>query len=82
MPKPAVASVELIRGLLLKSAETEGTKRLTERFLMSEWTHGVDAWQVKSAQAYADLPRLGRRGRVGLKNRERLWPIFERVSMS
>ena len=77
--KPAIASEELVRGLLLKSAETEGTKGLTERFLMSEWTHGVDAWQTKTAQGYADLPRFGRKSRVGLKNRERLWPIFERV---
>ena len=77
--KPAIASEELIRGLLLKSAEAESTKGLTERFLMSEWRHGVDAWQVKTAQAYAELPRHGRKSRVGVKNRERLWPIFDRV---
>ena len=77
--KPAIASDELIRSLLLKASEAEGAKGLTERFLMSEWTHGVDAWQIRSAQAYADLPRLGRKSRVGVKHRERLWPIFERV---
>jgi superfamily I DNA/RNA helicase len=77
--KPAIASEEIIRSLLLKAAHTEGAKGLTERFLLSEWHHVVDAWQIKTAQAYADVPRLGRKSRVGAKNRERLWPIFQRV---
>jgi superfamily I DNA/RNA helicase len=77
--KPVIASDELVRNLLLKAAESQGIKGFTERFLISEWTHCVDAWQIKSAEAYAELPRLGRKSRVGSRQRERLWPIFATV---
>jgi superfamily I DNA/RNA helicase len=36
----------------------------------------VDAWQVGSAEAYANVPRLGRKNRLGTKQRARLWPVF------
>lgn len=39
----------------------------------------VDAWQIKSAGAYADVPRLGRKNRMGKKQRDRLWPVFARA---
>jgi hypothetical protein len=39
----------------------------------------VDAWQLKSWEAYRDVARLGRRTRIGDKQREILWSIFERV---
>jgi UvrD/REP helicase N-terminal domain len=77
--KPAIASDELVRVLLLKAAEAQGMKGFTERFLISEWTHCVDALQIKSAEAYAELPRLGRKSRAGAKQRECLWPIFASV---
>ena len=44
---------------------------------MSEWTHVVDARQFKTAEGYADVPRLGRKNRMGSKQRERLWPVFQ-----
>lgn len=75
--KPAIAADDLIRSLLLKSAQSVGAQGFTERFLTSEWTHVVDAWQIKTAEAYADVPRLGRKNRMGSKQRERLWPVFE-----
>ncbi len=77
--KPPIASEEIIRSLLRKAAEAEGGQSFTERFLMSEWTHVVDAWQIKSATDYADVPRLGRKNRMGVKQRDRLWPVFDRV---
>ncbi len=36
----------------------------------------MDAWQVDSADAYANVPRLGRKNRLGAKPRARLWPVF------
>jgi hypothetical protein len=36
----------------------------------------VDAWQLDSAEAYANVPRLGRKNRIGARQRARLWPIF------
>lgn len=77
--KPPIASKEIIRSLLRKAAEAEGNQTFTKRFLISEWTHVVDAWQIKSAEAYADVPRQGRKNRMGARQRDRLWPIFDRV---
>ena len=76
--KPQMASADLVRSLLIK-ASADGGPPINERFLMSEWTHVVDAWQIRSAEAYADVPRLGRKNRMGKKQRDRLWPVFERT---
>lgn len=77
--KPALASNDLLRQLLVKAGEARSSPAITERFLVSEWTHVVDAWQLKSAEAYANVPRLGRKNRMGAKQRDRLWPVFEQV---
>jgi len=74
--RPHIASKAIIRSALERAAEAEGVKEFTTRFLMSEWTHVVDAWQLDRAEAYAEVPRLGRRNRLGAKQRERLWPVF------
>ena len=39
----------------------------------------VDAWQLDDWEAYRDVPRLGRKTRLGEKQRKLLWVIFERV---
>jgi hypothetical protein len=33
----------------------------TARFLFSEWTYVVDAWQLDSSEGYGNVPRLGRK---------------------
>ena len=48
-------------------------------FLMAEWEHVVDAWQLKSWEEYRDVKRLGRKTRIGGAQREKLWRIFEAV---
>jgi superfamily I DNA/RNA helicase len=48
----------------------------TARFLYSEWTNVVDAWQLDDEAAYAEVPRLGRKNRLSAKQRVRLWPVF------
>lgn len=80
--RPHVASEEVIRSALTKAAKEQGVTAFTERFLLSEWTHVVDAWQLDSAGAYADVPRLGRKSRLGSKQRQQLWPIFEATRKS
>jgi superfamily I DNA/RNA helicase len=76
----AIAGTDLVRSLLTKAAAAAtGEPPISERFLHSEWTNAVDAWQVNSADAYAAVPRLGRKSRMGNKQRDRLWPIFEAV---
>lgn len=74
--KPQVATDEQVGRVLREAAEGAGAIEFTPRFLNSEWTHVVDAWQIDSAEAYANVPRLGRKNRLGSKQRERLWPVF------
>lgn len=75
--RPYVATEDIVRAVLLKAAEALQVAEFTERFLVSEWSHVVDAWQIDSAQAYAAVLRLGRKNRMGPKQRARLWPVFE-----
>lgn len=77
--KPPLASDDIIQSLLKKAAGAQPATAATDRFIASEWTHVVDAWQIKSAEAYAEVPRLGRKNRMGAKQRQRLWPIFQSV---
>jgi mRNA-degrading endonuclease RelE of RelBE toxin-antitoxin system len=77
--QPNLASPALIDTLLRKSAaEVEG-HRFTPRFLAGEWREVVDAWQLNRWEDYRDVARLGRKTRIGGKQREILWAIFERV---
>ena len=72
--RPRVIPDDRLREVLTRAAE--GTS-FTPRFLVSEWIHVIDAWQVPDAAAYAEVPRLGRRNRLGARQRERLWPVIE-----
>ncbi|MDE3767562.1 3'-5' exonuclease [Sinorhizobium meliloti] len=73
------ASEEQIRGALKSAAAELGVTAFTLRFLASEWLNVVDAWQVADSAAYQEVPRLGRKNRLGVKQRETLWPVFERA---
>ncbi len=76
---PNLVPEDVLRSLMAKAREAEGAQKFAERFLMSEWTHVVDAWQIKNVDGYADVPRLGRKNRMGKKQRDQLWPVFARV---
>ena len=76
---PRAASGEQIKGVLESAADDLGLTEFTPRFLVSEWNNIVDAWQIDSVDAYRDVPRLGRKNRVGSKQRERIWPVFARA---
>jgi hypothetical protein len=77
--EPNIAPPALIETLLRQAAaEVEG-HRFSPRFLIGEWREVVDAWQLASWEAYRDVARLGRKTRIGGKQREILWSIFERV---
>lgn len=39
----------------------------------------VDAWQIADLDGYASVPRMGRRTRLGARQRENLWPVFASV---
>ncbi|MCH8615900.1 UvrD-helicase domain-containing protein [Sphingomonas sp. SM33] len=77
--RPRIAGEQLLRGLLKKAAEQHNVRGFSERFLLSEWTHVIDAWGIASAEAFRDVQRMGRKSRLGPNQRERLWPVFESV---
>ena len=77
--KPTIAPDDLVRSLLTKAAATAAGEPVSERFLLSEWINVVDAWQIATADEYGSVPRLGRKSRMGSKQRDRLWPIFQSV---
>jgi len=53
--------------------------RFSLAFLMAEWEHIVDAWQLKEWPAYREFVRLGRKSRLSEGQRQVLWDIFGRV---
>lgn len=77
--RPIIASDEMQQAALERAAAELGYNELPQRFLWSEWRQVVDAWTIGSLDAYAAVPRIGRRGRLGSKQRETLWPVFERA---
>ena len=75
---PRFAPVTLIRDLMTEAAASEG-QSFAPAFLLGEWADVVDAWQLRSWEVYRDVSRLGRKTRIGGKQRELLWTIFARV---
>ncbi len=76
---PKLARREHVADALSKAAAEVDLQGFSDRFLMSEWRHVVDAWQIYGIEEYARVPRLGRKNRLGAKQRERLWPVFARA---
>jgi superfamily I DNA/RNA helicase len=74
--KPRVATLDKIEAALASAAAEAGLKGFSQRFLNAEWGGVVDAWRVADAAGYAAVPRLGRKNRLGARQRELLWPVF------
>lgn len=74
--KPRVASAEQVEAALASAARGANLKGFSQRFLSAEWSGVVDAWRVADVEAYASVPRLGRKNRLGSRQRETLWPVF------
>jgi hypothetical protein len=77
--QPQIAPAALIATLIMRAAAAVEGHRFTQRFLLGEWTDAVDAWGLRDWEAYRDVARLGRKTRVGAKQRETLWAIFAQV---
>jgi hypothetical protein len=80
--RAVVASDLQVTDAVTKASEAVGAQGFTPRFLLSEWQHVVDAWQIADVEAYAKVPRLGRKNRMSAGQRERLWPVFAAVRAS
>ena len=76
---PQIVTRQEIAALLAGAADAVDEHRFSPQFLMAEWEQVVDAWQLKSWEAYRDVPRLGRKTRLPESRRLALWSIFERV---
>ncbi len=77
--RPTYISQEKLKTLLTDAAASVDISRFTLPFIYGEWTDIVDAWQLRTWEDYRDVSRLGRRTRIGGKQREALWSIFENV---
>lgn len=77
--KPMTATAELVRALLSDAAAKVTGHSFSPHFLWGEWCDVVDAWQLRSWEAYRDVARLGRKTRIGGRQREILWSIFDQV---
>lgn len=74
--KPRVASSDQVDAAVAQAAQSATLKGFSQRFLLSEWNGVIDAWRVADGAAYADVPRLGRKNRLGSRQRDTLWPVF------
>lgn len=77
--QPNIASATQVRSLLSQAADMAGDNRFPANFLFSEWRDVVDAWQLRNWEEYRDVSRLGRKTRIGGRQREALWSVFEHV---
>ncbi|MER9724659.1 MULTISPECIES: 3'-5' exonuclease [unclassified Mesorhizobium] len=77
--EPNVADQATMRTAVLKAAADQQKSEFSSQFLVSEWENVIDAWRIDSDDAYATVPRMGRKNRLGARQRERLWRIFARV---
>ncbi len=75
----SLVSEEEIRVALNAAAVAEAQTTYASSFLFAEWDQVVDAWQLRTWEAYRDVPRLGRRTRLREPQREALWKVFARV---
>jgi hypothetical protein len=75
-----VATREAVRGLVRTASTEVGGHKFSVPFLVAEWEHVVDAWQLKNWEGYRDVVRLGRRTRISEGQRKVLWSVFEHVS--
>ena len=78
--RPDLATPDRVRELLRQAAAEVDDLRFSLRFLWTEWSRVVDAWQLASWEQYRDVPRLGRRTRLPERQRALLWSVFSRVA--
>ncbi len=77
--QPNIVSNSQLKFFFTKIIEKTGIKDFSIGFLIAEWEHIVDAWQLKRWEDYRDIKRLGRKTRIGGSKREKLWEIFNNV---
>lgn len=79
---PNLATPKHIQSLLAEAATQHDGSSFTAAFLWGEWNDVVDAWQLDTWDDYRSVQRLGRKTRLGSKQRKQLWAIFQQVKQS
>lgn len=77
--KAMLASSDVQKAAIERAIADTAYSELPARFVLAEWRNVVDTWHIADLDSYASVPRIGRRGRLGLRQREGLWPVFERA---
>ena len=78
-PPAKLADDEAVRHLIQQASRNGPDHKFSLSFLVSEWRHVVDAWQLQTWEEYRDVARLGRKTRLPEAQRQRLWMIFDEV---
>jgi mRNA-degrading endonuclease RelE of RelBE toxin-antitoxin system len=73
---PQRATDGMIRSALAELSRKSSGHSFSDGFLFHEWTDVVDAWRLTTWESYRDVARLGRKTRLGEKQRAALWTIF------
>jgi len=74
--QPNLATASHIRAGVKAAVDAGHGSGHSPAFLYEEWDELVDAWDLRDAEAYAAVPRIGRRTRLGPKQRESAWAVF------
>lgn len=74
-----IAGRDVVREVVREAATAITGHKFGLPFLLSEWEHVVDAWQLDTWEFYRDVARLGRKTRLPEAQRAVLWSIFDRV---
>ena len=77
--QPHTPTPSMLAAIIRAASQQVADHKFADRFLEAEWTEVVDAWQLDSWESYRDVPRLGRKTRLGEKQRAKLWDIFSIV---
>ena len=74
-----IATQDFVKDLLRDASSRIENQKFSLHFLITEWDQVVDAWQLKTWEAYRDVVRLGRKTRLPEAQRKVLWSIFNLV---
>lgn len=77
---PNIISKQTLTDLLSSAAEGVVGHKFSHAFLLVEWEQVVDAWQLKTWEAYRDVKRLGRKTRLPEPQRAVLWSVFAKLN--
>lgn len=74
--QPTLASSAQVRAAIVAARKEGLGAQHSAAFLFEEWVEVVDAWGLMEQKAYAQVPRIGRKLRLGPKQRAAAWEVF------